>query len=218
VDRCLLLLAKPARPGRVKTRLIGDLTPEQAAELQAAFLDDALAELAGGRYDLFLAWALEDGEAPPSLPWPWLRQEGADLGERLYRALAGAGRAYPLVGAVGSDHPTLRRERVEAAFDLLAEGADVVLGPADDGGYYLIAARAQGLAPELFSGIAWSTGEVLAATVERCRRQGLAVGLLPASRDVDTPEDLQALAARLVAGAESCPATRALLARWGRLP
>ena len=85
------------------------------------------------------------------------------------------------------------------------------------GGYYLIAARADRLAPELFAGIPWSTGEVLARTLDRCASLGLAFRLLPAARDVDTPPDLAALSRRLAVGGPDCPRTRALLARWGRL-
>jgi rSAM/selenodomain-associated transferase 1 len=217
VDRCLLLFTKPARPGRVKTRLIGDLTAEQAADLHGALLADALAELGGGAYDLHLAWALEEGESPPALALPAKEQRGADLGERLYRALAEAGRRYPLVAAVGSDAPTLSRSRVEAAFDLVAAGCDLALGPAEDGGYYLVAARADRLAPELFADIPWSTGAVLERTLDRGRRLGLNCRLLPTARDVDTPADLAALIALLDGGGANCPRTRSLLAAWGRL-
>jgi rSAM/selenodomain-associated transferase 1 len=218
MDRCLLLFSKPARPGRVKTRLIGDLSAEQAAELSAAFLADAIAELTAGRYDLKLAWALEEGEEPPPSDLPVVRQKGGDLGERLHAALSEAARRYPRVAAVGSDHPTLSRREVEAAFELLEGGAEVVLGPADDGGYYLIAIGRAQLSAELFSGIPWSSSEVLASTLERCRLLGLSVRLLPGGRDVDTPSDLAALTSRLALGGSGCPRTRALLARWGRLP
>src|SRR5258708_16548309 len=89
--RRLLLFTKPAREGRVKTRLIGDLTPCQAAELHAAFLDDLLARLTGGSFALDLAWAVDPGEALPGDVWPGpgsVRQVGAGLGEPLHCALA----------------------------------------------------------------------------------------------------------------------------------
>src|SRR5688500_5580588 len=101
---CLLLFTKPAVPGRVKTRLIGALTATQAAELHAAFLADLLARLRHATtFDLRLAWAVDEGEPLPPSPFPAVRQEGAGLGERLYRALAAAAHDYPLVAAVGSD-------------------------------------------------------------------------------------------------------------------
>jgi rSAM/selenodomain-associated transferase 1 len=215
---CLVLFTKPARPGRVKTRLVGDLTAGQAAELQAAFFEDLRQRLLGGGFTLRVAWALEAGESPPP-PRPGcedVRQEGADLGERLWRALRDAGRAHPRVAAVGSDHPDLPLARVEQAFAGLA-AADVVLGPAADGGYYLIALRAGGLRPEIFAGVPWSSERVLEATLERCRACGLRVRLLEPAADVDTPDDLRRLAARVAAGEAECPRTAALLDAWGFL-
>jgi hypothetical protein len=217
--RRLLLFTKPAREGRVKTRLIGDLTPAQAAALHAAFLDDLLDRLReGGGFELRLAWALEPEEAVPAGPLPGVRQEGNDLGERLYRALSGAAAEAGAVMALGSDHPTLPLEIVHRAFERVELGADVVLGPAEDGGYYLIALDSEAVAPRLFEGIAWSTDQVLAATLDRCRELGLAVELLPEASDVDTPEDLRRLAARMAAeGDLGCPRTRSLLASLGLL-
>ncbi len=198
--RRLLLFTKPARQGRVKTRLIGDLTAAQAAELHAAFLGDLLARLAGGSFELQLAWALEPGEPLPEGFWPGvgnLRQEGADLGDRLFGALAAAARDGAAVAALGSDHPTVEVELVERAFAAVESGADVALGPAEDGGYYLIALAAGAVRPRLFEGVPWSTGGVLAATLARSEELGLAVELLPVAADVDTPADLARLAARL---------------------
>ncbi len=220
--RLLLLFTKPAREGRVKTRLIGDLTPAQAAALHAAFLEDLLDRLREGlreeEIELRLAWALDPEEAVPAGPLPGVRQEGRDLGERLYRALAGAAAEAKAVMALGSDHPTLPLELVHRAFETVERGADVVLGPAEDGGYYLIALRAGAVAPRLFEGIAWSTDRVLAAQLDRCRELGLAVELLPEASDVDTPKDLRRLAARMAADGDlGCPRTYALLASLGLL-
>jgi glycosyltransferase A (GT-A) superfamily protein (DUF2064 family) len=91
----------------------------------------------------------------------------------------------------------------------------VVLGPAEDGGYYRSALRASAVAPRLFAEIAWSTDRVLPATLARCRELGLAVELLPTAADVDTPDDLRRLAARMAGGDLGCPRTRALLASLG---
>lgn len=211
------MFTKPAEPGRVKTRLIGDLNPQQAAELHAAFLDDLVARLAGGEYELRIAWALREGEAMPRRTEPGVRQQGGDLGERLHRALADAAVEHPGVAAVGSDHPDLPRASVERAFAALGR-RDVALGPAPDGGYYLIALRAAAVEPRLFEGLPWSTPQLLDRTLERCRELGLEVELLPAASDVDTPADLRRLAERLAADPRSCPRTRALLEAWGRLP
>src|SRR5436305_1547106 len=220
--RRLLLFTKPAREGRVKTRLIGDLTPAQAAARHTAFLDDLLDRLRKGEreggFELRLAWALDAEEAVPAGPLPGIRQEGRDLGERLYRALSGAAAEAKAVMALASDHPTLPLELVHRAFERIERGADVVLGPAEDGGYYLIALRPEAVAPRLFAGIAWSTPQVLAATLDRCRELGLRVELLPEASDVDTPEDLRRLAARMAAeGDLGCPRTRSLLTSLGLL-
>jgi rSAM/selenodomain-associated transferase 1 len=211
--RRLLLFTKPAREGRVKTRLIGDLTAAEAAGLHAAFLEDLLGRLREGDFELRLAWALDPGEEIPAGPVPGVRQEGNDLGERLYRALSSveAGASAEVVMALGSDHPTLELELVERAFEKVEAGADVVLGPAEDGGYYLIALRAAAVHPRLFEDIAWSTERVLPATLERCRELGLAVELLPMASDVDTPDDLRRLAARMAEDDLGCPRTRDLI-------
>lgn len=221
--RRLLLFTKPAREGRVKTRLIGDLTPAEAAALHAAFLGDLIDRLREGDFELQLAWDLDAQDEIPAGPLPGVRQQGHDLGERLYRALSEAARdgssVVPSVMALGSDHPTLPLALVHEAFERLERGAEVVLGPAEDGGYYLIALRSDAVDPDLFRDIPWSTGRVLSETLERCR--GLAVELLPPASDVDTPEDLRRLAARLAPDAEGdlgCPRTRELLRAWQRLP
>lgn len=203
--------------GQVKTRLIGDLTPAEAAALHGAFLEDLLARLVFGEFHLRLAWAVAPGEPVPSGPVPGLRQEGRDLGERLFAALRRMGEDYPVVAALGSDHPAVPLQVIHQAFERVERGADLVLGPAEDGGYYLIALRAEALHRELFQGIPWSTPQVLAATLERARTLGLALELLPQGADVDTPEDLRRLAQRLAAGDLDCPRTQELLASWGRL-
>lgn len=221
-SRRLLLFTKPARAGRVKTRLIGDLTPAQAAELHAAFVADLLDRLSGGSFELRLAWALEEGEEIPESPFPGVRQRGAGLGDRLYAALseaaASSADSEPLVAALGSDHPTLPLDLIHRAFEALEAGAPVVIGPAEDGGYYLIAVRSGALSPRLFADIAWSTPQVLAATLERCRELGLTPEMLPEASDVDTPDDLRRLAERMAAHDLGCPRTRELLLAWGRIP
>lgn len=220
-DRCLILFTKPALAGRVKTRLIGRLTATQAAELHGAFLGDALSRLALGAFARQVAWALEADEALPTSPpaWTSVRQSGPDLGARLFRALTAAANDHRMVAAVGSDHPELDAARVEMAFDQLARGADVVLGPAADGGYYLIAARREALDVSLFEGIAWSTEQVLATTVARARALDLAVAELPVGHDVDDAEGLARLVRRVRDGkiTAEIDQTRALLAQWGLL-
>ncbi len=212
----MLVFTKPAAPGKVKTRLIGELTAEQAAELHQAFLDDVTDRLDSTGHALWLAWALEEGERPPATRWRSVRQDGANLGERLYRALASAASEYERVAAVGSDHPEMPGERIDEAFALLDAGADVVLGPTSDGGYYLVAVRADSLEAGLFEAIPWSTEAVLATTLERAARLGLTVEMLPLGHDVDTAPDLARLTAHLEIHPDTCPRTRETLESWER--
>ena len=198
--------------------MIGDLTPEQASELHAAFLGDLRDRLETGDFSLSMAWAVEEGEALPESRLPAFRQEGAELGERLYSGLRRAARRHRWVMAIGSDHPELQLERVHAAFEELENGRDVALGPAEDGGYYLIAVAAERLTPALFEGHAWSSSTVTATTLERCEELGLSVAILPVGSDVDTPEDLARLAEALRETDLDCPRTRRLLDSWEARP
>ena len=215
--RCCVVFSKPAEPGRVKTRLHAVLTPEQAAELHQAFLDDLVPRLALGDFDLRMAWAVEEDAPLPGGVVPSLRQRGEDLGERLHRALAETALDYELVAAVGSDHPELSATRVSEGFERLENGADVTLGPARDGGYYLIGLRRSAIRRRLFSRIPWGADGVLAATLDRCRSLGLEVALLPPADDVDVPEDLERLEALLRSGDGGCPNTARVLRAWGRI-
>lgn len=206
----------------MKTRLIGDLTAAEAAALHAAFLDDLLDRLQDGDFELTLAWALDPDDPIPEGAWPGvpgIRQEGEDLGERLYRALSGV--QADSVMALGSDHPTVPLAVIHRAFEAVERGAPIAIGPAEDGGYYLIALRSGAVHRRLFEEIDWSTDRVLPQTLERCRELGLLpedIELLPLDTDVDTPDDLRRLAARMAGGDLGCPRTRGLLRTWQRLP
>ncbi len=230
--RSLLVFTKPALPGRVKTRLIGDLTATQTARLHAAFVDDLVERLARGSFSLRLAWALEEEEGVPKYRLgdgtevQGFRQRGETLGNRLFNGLHTAAETFPTVAAMGSDHPTVPVGAVEEAFERIEKGVDVVLGPASDGGYYLIACSRQALDRDLFEAIPWSTAGVLDATVAAIRRLGLTWEALPEGSDVDTPEDLDRLVEFLkahgpsISGQEAtldCPRTRQVLTSWGRL-
>ncbi|MCB1008305.1 MAG: TIGR04282 family arsenosugar biosynthesis glycosyltransferase [Acidobacteria bacterium] len=210
--RAILLFSKPATPGRVKTRLIGPLSAEEAARLHEAFLLDLHDRFAGGPVELRIFWGLGPDEALPARPGGGRRQEGAELGERLRRAIE-ASADCEQVAVVGSDHPELSEASVARAFEALDEGADVVFGPALDGGYYLVGLRPRALRRELFEGIPWSTEKVLAASIARAGSLGLDVALLEPGCDVDRPEDLAPLAARLRREPDLAPRTLAALAR-----
>lgn len=219
--KTLLLFTKPPAAGRVKTRLIGPLSATQAAELHRAFLDDLVGRLSAEPLELLPVWALEAGEPLPLEPAGGRRQVEGDLGARMRQAFTdllsppGKEGSDRFVVAIGSDLPQLEGGRIEAAFAALQAGAGVVLGPARDGGYYLIGLGVAALGAPIFEGIAWSTGSVLAQTLERCDAAGLEVALLPEEEDIDTIDGLERFAARLAAGAvPACPRTAALLGAW----
>ncbi|PYM61267.1 MAG: DUF2064 domain-containing protein, partial [Candidatus Rokuibacteriota bacterium] len=138
-------------------------------------------------------------------------QRGRDLGERLAAAIGGELAAGPgPVLAIGADAPHVPAAALAEAAAALTRGADVVLGPAADGGYYLIGLRDP--TPGLFTGIAWSTAGVLQATLARAAAAGLAVHLLPPSFDVDQVADLARLRALLARDDVSLPRTAGMLA------
>jgi hypothetical protein len=182
----------------VKSRLHRSLGPEMATLLYRCFLLDRMDALArlGGIAPL-VAFTPGHGRAQMQALVPrgfdLVPQEGRDLGERLSRLLAGlVGRGHPGAIAVDSDSPTLPMPYVSEAAERLQSGeADAVLGPSEDGGYYLIGLR--GPQPALFRDIPWSTDRVFDLTQARARRLGLRVHVLPEWFDVDTETDLRRL-------------------------
>ncbi|MDO8670899.1 MAG: TIGR04282 family arsenosugar biosynthesis glycosyltransferase [Dehalococcoidia bacterium] len=188
--RALIITAKYPYPGAVKTRLASRLGFGLAAGLYRAFLRDLDAAFPGA------FWAYAPAESPfPDLLGAgrrYLVQEGADLGERMANLFCRLfGQGFGRVVLVGSDIPHLSPALVEKAFEALAR-YDVVLGPAMDGGYYLLGMRAS---HDLFSGIEWSTPRVLTQTLAKVAEQGISFSLLPQSFDIDEPEDLDKLMA-----------------------
>jgi rSAM/selenodomain-associated transferase 1 len=133
--------------------------------------------------------------APPG--FAFTPQVGADLGERLDNVLAQCLLdGYKQAVVMDSDSPTLPAALLKRAFRELEDSeVDVVLGPCEDGGYYLIGVKTP--SPALFQGIAWSTSAVTAETLERAQEQGLRVVCLPRWYDVDVYEDLERLAEEL---------------------
>lgn len=206
-DFTLAVFAKAPVPGQVKTRLRPALDDQQAARLAAAFVRDTLEKAArlGPPVTVYYAGdrALLESLAPPGVRWA--DQGGGDLGARMARVPA------PCL-LLGADSPHLPPAYLRQALAAVP-AYDVVLGPADDGGYFLLGLRAP--QPALFDGIAWSTGEVLAQTLAKAAALGLTVHQPPPWYDLDTPADLRRLIENLKAvppGSEDdCPATRTAL-------
>jgi len=193
-ERTLLIFAKAPVPGRVKTRLAADVGHEEATRIYKEMGGRIVDQLRGGPYRAFVCFDPPDARTAIV---EWLGPEGieflpqapGELGERLETAFREAFRTAREVVVVGTDAPGVDAEVVGGAFHRLSE-ADLVLGPATDGGYYLLGLREE--VPELFRGIPWSTDLVLAATMERAEVRGLAVATLPTLSDVDTLTDLRA--------------------------
>ena len=192
----LIIFAKEPRPGQVKTRLSPPLSPEEAAQLYHSFLLDILEEMARVP-EVRLAVAFSPpgaqvwfrGLAPPgTILFP---QEGADLGERMAQAFArGFAAGLGPVLLRGSDVPDLPAAVISEAKEVLAAGrAQVVLGPATDGGYHLVGLTEP--QPRLFQGPAWSSSTVLADTLRLARQLDLRVHLLPPWPDIDTADNLR---------------------------
>ena len=205
-------MARHPVAGRVKTRLAAVLGADAACALYRAFVLDLAERLGAMPYAVTWAYTPPDAPFPELLPGAGCRpQRGRDLGERLTGAIGEEFAAGPgPVIAIGADAPHIPAAALAEAAATLAHGADVVLGPAADGGYYLIGLGRP--APDLFAGIAWGTAGVLEATLARAGAAGLAPHLLPPSFDIDQPADLARLRALLARGEVSLPRTTGVMA------
>jgi rSAM/selenodomain-associated transferase 1 len=203
----VLVVAKAPAPGRAKTRLVPPLTPEQAAAVQEALLLDTLDACRAEVPETVLLYSDPDEAAELGrLAGPGTRlllQEGRGLADALRLGMARHIAEGP-VALVSSDIPGIPPGALGRAFVELEQGADVVLGPALDGGYWLIAMRDFSDVP--FRAIPWSTPAVFAVTVRRCEQAGLSVSVLDRWRDVDTPVDL----AFLLQAEDELPAPRTI--------
>jgi len=212
-------MAKEPSVGNTKTRLSPPLTDEQAKDLYLSFLMDTLELMSGveqaepvvaywpSRAELVFTELAPDG-------FLFVRQEGPGLGERLNHVLTTClERGYQQVVAMDSDSPTLPVSYLHDAFSALDDPAvDVVLGPCEDGGYYLIGVKSPH--PFLFRGMEMSTPTVAADTFRRGKQRGLRVECLPIWYDVDTARDLERLIAELRShGCDGARHTRAFLSR-----
>jgi rSAM/selenodomain-associated transferase 1 len=215
------MMARAPVPGHCKTRLGTHLSETGVAELYAAMIADSIASYsrAGAERNVVLAAPENDGvrllRALVPARWEVIPQFGAGLGERLanaFRTLTADGSAVVLVD---SDSPTLPMDPVANALGRLDGERQVVLGPTDDGGYYLIGLTSLEL--EVFRDIPWSTPRVLELTLERCVALSLKTELLPSWYDVDHQEDLERLCAELSDCPERAPHCARALRKLGLL-
>ena len=195
----VLMFTKYPVPGRVKTRLARSIGPEHAAGLQAAFIRDELEML--GTLDATVTLCcdplapLDEYRALFGFEHSYAVQQGADLGERMLNALHAAlqDNAERVV-LIGSDLPDLPAPHISQAFSAL-ETAPLCLGPAPDGGFYLLGLR-QPLPHGIFEAVPWGSGEVLTRTLANCETNGLYPQLIAPWPDVDTLLDLLEYARR----------------------
>ncbi len=195
----LIVFARLPEAGKVKTRLARDLGDDRALAVYEAMLRDLLANLGApsAELDIEILWAPTEGANGAALRaafdrYPVAMQSGDTLGDRLCMAFSERfffQRTQKIV-AIGVDEPALTRALIDHAFDLL-ESVDWVVGPAGDGGYYLVGCRAAAFDPAVFSGIEWGSDRVLAQTLAKIRTT---VAMLPLRNDIDVIDDLRAYA------------------------
>ena len=188
-------MAKEPVAGRVKTRLSPPLSPTEAADLYGCMLEDRLTEMkALDGIDLALAYTPEYTEKSFSTVVPknftLFYQYGENLGDKLIHIFKdNLAKGYEAVSVIGSDIPDLTRSIMLKSFNILfSSQTDVVFGPCVDGGYYLVGMKKNH--PELFKEIPWSRDNVLAVSLQKAKKLGLSVALLPRHNDIDTPEDM----------------------------
>ena len=218
-DTALVIVARYPQIGKTKTRLARAFGDEETVELYRAFLTD-LAQKFAARPEYDLHWAYTPTEvdyadfmatlAPsPTRCMHFFPQEGVGLGERLHNAFRRTcEQGYRRTVVIGSDSPHICGDTIARAANALAQ-ADVVLGPAEDGGYYLIAMQKS---HDVFRDIPMSTSQVLRMTIELAQRQNLKVSTLETLFDIDELPDLERLAQLLRTNASLAPATAAHLA------
>ncbi len=191
----LVIFLKNPVPGSVKQRLARHIGAEQAARVYKKISEMVISKTAPTRTDLYTVDICFSPQRDEAAIRAWLVQHksfypqtGSNLGQRMSNAFKRAFESkYKKVALIGTDCPEISRDIILQSFALL-DWHHVVLGPAYDGGYYLIGLRE--MFPDLFQNIAWGSEKVFTQTIEKIYAAGFSVGLLPMLRDIDRPEDL----------------------------
>ena len=189
-----MVFARAPLAGRVKTRLAPRIGAAAAARLHARLIGSAVRTALDARCGPVELHATERHRFLDTLNVQVRLQRGRDLGERMHHALRSALRRHRSAILIGADAPSLTPGDLRRAVRWLSGGTDLVLAPAEDGGYALIGARR--LSPSLFANIEWGSADVLAQTIANIARAGLKKRLLRTVWDVDRPEDLERLRGR----------------------
>jgi len=196
-DRCLLFFIKSPEKGKVKSRLASVIGDKPAANLYRDFITQMLSTLKRGDFPFYICFypknALKGLREWLGGQYQYIPQKGKDLGERMRNGFIGAFEiGFRRVVLIGSDIPDLPLEFVEEAFTSLKK-KDAVIGPALDGGYYLIGFKDKTFSPQVFEGMAWGTETVFGETMNILKKLMQNVHTLPYRRDIDTIEDLRKL-------------------------
>ena len=190
----VMVFTKAPVPGSTKTRLIPALGPQGAARLHKRLIQRTLstvAQIEGVDVEL---WCTPSTLDPFLISCgrhddiPLVDQCGDDLGARMHNAFKDALRRAPWAILIGTDVPELKKTDITRAILELQSGTDAVIGPAVDGGYYLLGLRKS--SSELFNDIPWGTSQVHATTLSRLQTSNWAYTTIDRRRDLDTPEDL----------------------------
>jgi rSAM/selenodomain-associated transferase 1 len=181
-------MARPPLPGKVKTRLAETVGDQKALEIYNALLAHTVSVAVDSHLPVMWFWA-EPSNIVLSETFNYHTQVGNNLGERmLYAFEFGFHSGFDEIVMIGTDCVELESSHLHLAMKSL-ESCDIVLGPAKDGGYYLVAMKK--VHSEIFSGMPWSTDTLLSKTIDKCNSLALTFILLPELRDVDTIGDLK---------------------------
>ena len=194
-DCVLMVFSKAPVPGSVKTRLIPVLGEEGCTELYKSLLHRTLQTCQDAGFSNIQLWCFPDTSHPYFTTCSGLfgtslqEQRGGDLGERMWFALSDALQQHPHGIIIGCDCPGLSPQDLIHAADMLEKGYDIVIGPSEDGGYYLLGGNVAEC--DLFRDINWGTSAVLSLTRDRIRELKLSCYELQEHWDIDKPKDLR---------------------------
>jgi hypothetical protein len=194
-NRCLLVFVKFPQKGKIKSRLARYYDDNFVTGLYENFVFDILKTMEKGDYLLQIYFHPPEKETAIKKlltgNYQYRPQRGADLGARMKNAFADCfSEGFKSVALIGSDFPDLPLKIIEDAFAVLDSPSDAVIGPAADGGYYLIGLKTETFLPDIFSGLPWSTASVFLETLKILQACGQRTEILPEWHDVDTRDDL----------------------------
>ena len=193
MKKALIIFVRKPELGKVKTRLAATMGEEKALAVYRKLLEHTHYISEGVKAERFVFYfdEIEENDLWSDGNFIKRLQSPGDLGEKMHNAFAGLfDEDYNDVAIIGSDCYELTTAIIEDAFEMLQQN-DLVIGPANDGGYYLLGMKK--LCMELFSNIQWSTEKVLAQTLAACTSAGLSHSLLPKLTDIDTEADLNSM-------------------------